>query len=144
MALQIRKSLARPVADLRAHGVGHCSEGTPFCLWAPGTWPRDARASCPCATRPAHRCETCPAPGISGSGSTGTCCGSSSGSCRSAHTSRTPASCGLSGGRSPVGQRMREGEKSHEEGRKMVPALPVGPCWGLDCASGWSNSSTWK
>ena len=75
----------------------------------------------------AHHCATCPGPGTSGSGSTGTCCGSSSGFCRFAHISRIPASCGSSDGRSPEGVWTREEEKNHEEGRKgEARALPVG------------------
>lgn len=87
-----------------------------------------------CAGRwPTHRCATCPGPGISGSGSTGTCFGSSSGSCSSDHTSHTPASCGWSGGRSPAGPRaVRRGR---QDGWAEEPTPPAGLCQGPGCTS---------
>lgn len=56
----------------------------------------------PCRT---HRCGTCPPTGTSGSGSTGTCYGSSFGSCSGAHTCRIPASGGWSFEKNPGGKK---------------------------------------
>lgn len=76
-----------------------------------------------------HRYVTCPARDISGSGSTGTCSGSSSESCRSSHTSRTLASCGLSGGRNPVGRWHRGGRGAGGQGDSSVSTCSLGPGW---------------
>lgn len=65
----------------------------------------------PVGSRDTYHCGTCPARGISGSGSTGTCFCSSSESCSSCHTSRTPASCGSSGGRNPAGREQGDMEQ---------------------------------
>lgn len=63
---------------------------------------------CPGGT---HRCGTCPLTGTSGSGSIGTCCGSSSGSCSGAHTCHTPASDGWSAEKSPGGMEGKQKRK---------------------------------
>ena len=56
-----------------------------------------------CVSLP-YRCETCPPRGTSESGSIGTCCGSSSGSCSGVRTCRTPASGEWSSGKTPVSE----------------------------------------
>lgn len=76
-----------------------------------------------------HRYVTCPARGISGSGSTGTCSGSSSESCRSSRTSRTSASCGLFGGRNPAGRWHKGGRGAGEQGDSSVSTCGLGPGW---------------
>lgn len=76
-----------------------------------------------------HRYVTCPARGISGSGSTGTCFGSSSESCSSSRTSRTPASCGSSGGRNPAGRRHRGGRGAEGQRSSSVSTCGLGSGW---------------
>lgn len=76
-----------------------------------------------------HRYVTCPARGISGSGSTGTYSGSSSESCRSSRTSRTSASCGLFGGRNPAGRWHKGGRGAGGQGDSSVSTCGLGPGW---------------
>lgn len=94
-----------------------------------GRWPRGTQPARPVDSGDTHRYVTCPARGISGSGSTGTCSGSSSESCSSARTSHTPASCGLSGGRNPAGRWHRGGRGAGGQGNSSVSTCGLGPGW---------------
>lgn len=56
-----------------------------------------------------HHCATCPLRDTCETGSTGTCCGSSSGFCSCFRTCRTPAWAGWFSGRNPGGQKSESG-----------------------------------
>lgn len=102
-ALGLNDPLARRAMGYSTAGHGHPSQE--------GSWPCVTHLARPLGSSDTHHCVTCPARGISGSGSTGTYFGSSSESCSSSHTSRTPASCGSSGGRNPAGREQGDMEQ---------------------------------
>jgi len=89
VCLQVTRTKCRDVCTCVCVCVCVCEWES---VYVPGLEPRPRRT---------HRCGTCPPTGTSGSGSIGTCCGSSFGSCSDAHTCRTPASDGWSAGRNP-------------------------------------------
>lgn len=95
----------------------------------PSQKPHGTQPARPGGSGDTHRYATCPARGISGSGSTGTCFGSSSESCSSSRTSRTPASCGSSGGRNPAGRRHRGGRGAGGQRSSSVSTCGLGSGW---------------